>query len=134
MIAHHPTMSSKEGPLSEQHRHSVDALGKHVAHERCPDSLSCLPDTEGRPQHTIPIIIRCAILGSPNERLTVRSIYDTMEQKFPYYRTAGISWKVGLLLSHQYPPFSRMFLTHRSFKRSPHAAIRPAPPVLEPSL
>ncbi|KAI5121298.1 hypothetical protein M0805_003767 [Coniferiporia weirii] len=65
----------------------------HPPHENCPDSLDCLPDTEGRPQHTLPVILRCTILGSAKRRLTIRDIYAAMEKKYPYYRTAGPAWK-----------------------------------------
>ncbi|KAI0066549.1 winged helix DNA-binding domain-containing protein, partial [Artomyces pyxidatus] len=65
----------------------------HEAHPSCPDTLACLPDTDGRPQHTLPVILRCAILGSSKKRLTIREIYAAMEEKYPYYRTAGPTWK-----------------------------------------
>lgn len=68
----------------------------HATHENCPDSLDCLPDTDERPQHTLPVILRCAILGSARKRLTIRDIYSAMEQKYPYYKTAGPAWKVSL--------------------------------------
>src|SRR3984957_19685031 len=67
---------------------------KHEPHPDCPDDLACLPDTDGRPQHTLPVILRCAILGSTRKRLTIREIYAAMEDKYPYYRTAGQTWKV----------------------------------------
>ncbi|KAG6811451.1 hypothetical protein H0H92_007322 [Tricholoma furcatifolium] len=53
----------------------------HEVHPNCPDSLNCLPNTDGRPQHTLPVILRCAILGSPRKRLTIREIYAAMEKK-----------------------------------------------------
>ncbi|KAH9920243.1 uncharacterized protein BXZ73DRAFT_91973 [Epithele typhae] len=65
----------------------------HEPHPDCPDTLACLPDTEGRPQHTLPVILRCTILGSPRKRLTIREIYAAMERKYPYYKTAGPAWK-----------------------------------------
>ncbi|KAF7307206.1 U3 small nucleolar RNA-associated protein [Mycena indigotica] len=72
----------------------VEELGlEHIPHPDCPDSLACLPDTDDKPQHTLPIILRCAILGSPRQRLTIREIYAAMEEKYAYYRTAGQSWK-----------------------------------------
>ncbi|KLO20067.1 winged helix DNA-binding domain-containing protein, partial [Schizopora paradoxa] len=46
-----------------------------------------------RPQHTLPVILRCAILGSARKRLTIRDIYAAMERKYPYYKTAGPAWK-----------------------------------------
>ncbi|KAI6120680.1 hypothetical protein EDD16DRAFT_1574800 [Pisolithus croceorrhizus] len=63
------------------------------SHLNCPDTLACLPDTDGRPQHTLPVILRCAILGSANKRLTIREIYATMENKYTYFRNAGPTWK-----------------------------------------
>jgi Forkhead domain len=78
---------SRDGPPS----------GEHEMHPDCPDTLDCLPDTDGRPQHTLPVILRCAILGSPRKRLTIREIYATMEEKYPYYKTAGPTWKVSLI-------------------------------------
>lgn len=68
----------------------------HEHHPNCPDTLDCLPDTDGRPQHTLPVILRCAILGSPRKRLTIREIYAAMEGKYAYYRTAGPTWKVSI--------------------------------------
>lgn len=71
----------------------------HEEHPNCPDTLDCLPDTDGRPQHTLPVILRCAILGSQRKRLTIRGIYAAMEGKYPYYKTAGPTWKVAPFLS-----------------------------------
>jgi len=73
------------------------ANNDHQPHLNCPDTLACLPDTDGRPQHTLPVILRCAILGSPKQRLTIREIYAAMEGKYAYYRTAGPTWKVRLM-------------------------------------
>lgn len=79
----------------EKHDKKIDlGLHDHKAHADCPDTLACLPDTPGRPQHTLPVILRCAILGSPRKRLTIREIYATMESKYPYYKSAGQTWKV----------------------------------------
>ncbi|KAH9486255.1 Forkhead box protein J2 [Psilocybe cubensis] len=78
----------------EKHDRKIDlGLHDHKAHADCPDTLACLPDTPGRPQHTLPVILRCAILGSPRKRLTIREIYATMESKYPYYKSAGQTWK-----------------------------------------
>ncbi|KIM70306.1 hypothetical protein SCLCIDRAFT_1207624 [Scleroderma citrinum Foug A] len=66
---------------------------RHEPHLNCPDTLACLPDTDGRPQHTLPVILRCAILGSANKRLTIREIYAAMENKYAYFRDAGPTWK-----------------------------------------
>lgn len=89
-----PPLPPQIGTLGGQYRQHVDALGKHVTHEGCPDALNCLPDTEVRPQYPLPIVIRCTILGSPKKLMTVRDIYAAMEEKYQYYRTAGTPWKV----------------------------------------
>lgn len=86
-----PTVRRK----AEKHDRKIDlGLHDHKAHADCPDTLACLPDTNGRPQHTLPVILRCAILGSPRQRLTIREIYASMEAKYPYYKNAGQTWKV----------------------------------------
>lgn len=88
----------------------------HDPHPDCPDTLACLPDTMGRPQHTLPVILRCAILGSPKKRLTIREIYAAMEKKYPYYKTAGPAWKVrlsALQLSFVFAGANRTCLAHR---------------------
>ena len=41
------------------------------------------------------MILRCAILGSPQKRLTIRGIYAAMEEKYVYFQTAGQTWKVS---------------------------------------
>jgi hypothetical protein len=79
----------------EKHDRKIDlGLHDHKAHADCPDTLACLPDTNGRPQHTLPVILRCAILGSSRKRLTIREIYAAMESKYPFYKSAGQTWKV----------------------------------------
>jgi hypothetical protein len=92
-----PTSSAGEPSRTSKFSHSLQDAKEHCAHPTCPDTLRCLPDTDGRPQHTLPVILRCAILGSKMKRLTIREIYAAMEEKYPYYRTAGSTWKVGLL-------------------------------------
>ncbi|KAF7303160.1 U3 small nucleolar RNA-associated protein [Mycena kentingensis (nom. inval.)] len=89
---------------------------EHIPHPDCPDSLACLPDTDGRPQHTLPVILRCAILGAPKKRLTIRDIYAAMEEKYAYYRTAGPTWKQSV----------RHHLSlNRLFERQPRPATDP---------
>lgn len=88
----------------------------HKTHADCPDRLGCLPDTNGRPQHTLPVILRCAILGSPQKKLTIREIYAVMESKYSYYQTAGASWKQSV----------RHHLSlNRLFERQPRPATEP---------
>ncbi|KAI0274796.1 hypothetical protein BC834DRAFT_849614 [Gloeopeniophorella convolvens] len=93
----HPTPSSPVSSISESsgtaRPQTYAETREHRAHPGCPDTLCCLPDTDGRPQHTLPVILRCAILGSNMKRLTIREIYAAMEEKYPYYKTAGSTWK-----------------------------------------
>ncbi|KAF9567782.1 hypothetical protein CPC08DRAFT_680482 [Agrocybe pediades] len=80
-------------PLARRSDKKLELAANHKPHPDCPDTLACLPDTDGRPGHTLPVILRCCILGSPNKRLTIREIYAAMEGKYPYYRGAGDTWK-----------------------------------------
>ncbi|KAG9314136.1 hypothetical protein JVU11DRAFT_4921 [Chiua virens] len=90
--------------------------GDHEQHPNCPDTLACLPDTDGRPQHTLPVILRCAILGSAKKRLTIREIYAAMENKYTYFRNAGPTWKQSV----------RHHLSlNRLFERQPRPATDP---------
>jgi Forkhead domain len=92
-----PTSSAGELSRTSKFSHSRQDSKEHCAHPTCPDTLRCLPDTDERPQHTLPVILRCAILGSKMKRLTIREIYAAMEEKYPYYKTAGSTWKVCFL-------------------------------------
>jgi hypothetical protein len=93
-------MASDAPPKPKQPKSAryIQEFNKHEPHPDCPDTLACLPDTDGRPQHTLPVILRCAILGSPRRRLTIREIYAAMEDKYSYYKTAGPTWKVTRFL------------------------------------
>ncbi|TFY64924.1 hypothetical protein EVJ58_g2289 [Rhodofomes roseus] len=89
-----PATISTERTVEENYYGQTNiSITPHEPHPNCPDTLTCLPDTDGRPQHTLPVILRCAILGSPKRRLTIREIYAAMEKKYPYYKTAGPAWK-----------------------------------------
>jgi hypothetical protein len=90
--------SERTAAESNYYEQTDVVMHPHEKHPDCPDSLTCLPDTSGRPQHTLPVILRCAILGSPRKRLTIREIYAAMEKKYPYYSTAGPAWKVRLII------------------------------------
>ncbi|VDB99164.1 unnamed protein product [Peniophora sp. CBMAI 1063] len=63
----------------------VDENGKHPSHVDCVSSLSCLPDTNGKPNCIWNILLRAAILGSPDRRLSIRELYQELMNKFPYY-------------------------------------------------
>ncbi|OCH89550.1 hypothetical protein OBBRIDRAFT_888324 [Obba rivulosa] len=110
--------NTEEQTVTEQSYYGqADAVVRpHEPHPQCPNTLSCLPDTDGRPQHTLPVILRCAILGSPKKRLTIREIYAAMERKYPYYLTAGPAWKQSV----------RHHLSlNRLFERQPRPATDP---------
>ncbi|KAJ7161308.1 hypothetical protein C8R43DRAFT_992337 [Mycena crocata] len=110
-----PPSHPSPGSSSEEEPDEYNPL-EHIPHPDCPDSLACLPDTDGRPQHTLPVILRCAILGSPRKRLTIREIYAAMEEKYAYYRTAGPTWKQSV----------RHHLSlNRLFERQPRPATDP---------
>ncbi|TDL28078.1 winged helix DNA-binding domain-containing protein, partial [Rickenella mellea] len=114
---HSLSRSQSETPDSPPPPSSQPALRHiHSPHPNCPDNLDCLPDTDDRPQHTLPVILRCTILGDPKRRLTIRGIYAAMENKYPYYRTAGATWKQSV----------RHHLSlNRLFEREPRPVTEP---------
>jgi hypothetical protein len=60
-------------------------------------SLWSLPDPEPgqRPPHSYPLLVRLAIYGSPNQRATLKQIYEAIEARFEYYRNQPKgAWKV----------------------------------------
>lgn len=64
-----------------------------------PINLWSLPDPEPgkRPNHSYPMLVRLAIYGSPNQRLTLKGIYEAIEERFEYYRARPKgAWKVSL--------------------------------------
>ncbi|KAF4611439.1 hypothetical protein D9613_004157 [Agrocybe pediades] len=92
--------SSRQPPRTEKtekkppgKKNKIVLAKDHVPHDNCPDSLTCLPDTDERPDLSLPIILRCCILGSANKSMTIREIYNAMETKFPYYKGGGSTWK-----------------------------------------
>ncbi|KAI0348292.1 hypothetical protein BDW22DRAFT_1350477 [Trametopsis cervina] len=111
------TMAYERAAAESNYYAQTDIIMRpHEPHPDCPDTLACLPDTNGRPQHTLPVILRCAILGSPKKRLTIREIYAAMEKKYPYYKTAGPAWKQSV----------RHHLSlNRLFERQPRPATDP---------
>lgn len=64
-----------------------------------PLSLTDLPNfpAEQKPPFTYPVLIRLAIMGSPQRRLLLSQIYASIEDKFPWYKeNASKAWKVCL--------------------------------------
>lgn len=60
-----------------------------------PNDLSALADAHPgqKPPYPYSTIIRYAIQGSPRQRLTLSELYETMEARFPWFKTAGSGWK-----------------------------------------
>ena len=61
-------------------------------------NLWSLPDPEPgqRPPHSYPLLVRLAIYGSPNKRMTLKQIYEAIENRFEYYRNQPKgAWKVS---------------------------------------
>lgn len=64
-----------------------------------PLNLTDLPNfpAEQKPPFTYPVLIRLAIMGSPQRRLLLSQIYAAIEDKFPWYKeNASKAWKVYL--------------------------------------
>lgn len=74
------------------------------------DSLPSYPPDQ-KPPFSYPVLIRLAILGSPQKRLLLSQIYSAIEDKFPWYRdSAPKAWKVSFLLSLSTLPCPFVFL------------------------
>lgn len=74
------------------------------------DSLPSYPPDQ-KPPFSYPVLIRLAILGSPQKRLLLSQIYSAIEEKFPWYRdSAPKAWKVSVLT----PLYNRPVARHMS--------------------
>ncbi|GJJ12982.1 hypothetical protein Clacol_007229 [Clathrus columnatus] len=58
-----------------------------------PYSLNMLTDAgDDSPPHNLSVILKCAILGSPRQKLTLREIRIAMCRRFAYYSTSNTGW------------------------------------------
>src|SRR5258706_1883564 len=82
-----------------------------------PLSLIDLPNfpAEQKPPFTYPVLIRLAIMGSPQRRLLLSQIYAAIEDKFPWYKeNASKAWKVCLAwLSSRLCPWTYIYVFYR---------------------
>ena len=53
---------------------------------------------DGKPRYSYATLITYAINSSPAKKMTLSEIYRWICDNFPYYKNAGIGWKVGQLL------------------------------------
>ncbi|KAH9814643.1 hypothetical protein DFH28DRAFT_894425, partial [Melampsora americana] len=44
------------------------------------------------PGYPYVVLIRCAIMSSPRCKLTLQELYESIMERFPYYRSAGKGW------------------------------------------
>lgn len=68
-----------------------DPLTYFLSGEERPVNLNCLTEGEDNanpPPHTVVNIVKCAILGSPNRRLTLKEIRVAFRRRFHYYAHA----------------------------------------------
>lgn len=76
----------------------------HEPHTGCPNSLSCLADTDAHPDASYETLVRCAILGSSeaNQQLPVHEILAALKGKYPYFRSeeAGRALEVSVTASN----------------------------------
>ncbi|VDC06813.1 unnamed protein product [Peniophora sp. CBMAI 1063] len=102
MSTEQPPAVPPPGGALDHYRYRVNAAGEHEAHSGCPDSLSCLVDTNERPLYTIPVLISCAILGSPDKKMLVSEIYQSIMEKYPYFTSSeSVETRFKQSLRHQ---------------------------------
>jgi hypothetical protein len=73
-----------------------DTLDEEAPPERM--GLDCLADIppDQKPPYSYQVLVRFAILGSPKQRLTLGEIYTALEERYPWFKSAGPGWKVSL--------------------------------------
>ena len=101
--------SDATGAFTHPHPHSHSSSpttsyspsGAHQQQATSPISLDSLPSypSDQKPPFSYPVLIRLAILGSPQKRLLLSQIYAAIEEKFPWYKeSAPKAWKVSTSL------------------------------------
>ena len=66
------------------------------------NSLYEPPTSQEKPPYPYTTILRFAILGSPRKKLTLGEIYDTMENRFPWFKNnTEKGWKVSAVSCHE---------------------------------
>ncbi len=66
------------------------------------NSLFEPPTSQEKPPYPYTTILRFAILGSPRKKLTLGEIYETMENRFPWFKNnTDKGWKVNAVPCHK---------------------------------
>lgn len=65
---------------------------------------------EARPHYPLATLIRYAILGSEIGRLTLQEIYEAIEERYEFFRTAGKGWKNSVSYNRPLLSASSLFL------------------------
>jgi hypothetical protein len=73
-------------------------------YEPSPMNLNSLGDGEPgeRPKYTMSVIIKCAVLGSPHQRLTLNELYEAIELRYSFFKDLEKkqSWRVRETFIH----------------------------------
>lgn len=67
-----------------------DAEGKEEVQEDTPGD----DGPHSKPDISFYVLIKEAILSSPEQKLLLSEIYDAIQKRYPYFKTAGEGWKV----------------------------------------
>lgn len=87
--SHSSSPTASYSPSSSSHQQQASS----------PLSLDSLPSypSDQKPPFSYPVLIRLAILGSPQKRLLLSQIYAAIEEKFPWYKeSAPKAWKASV--------------------------------------
>ncbi|VDC00417.1 unnamed protein product [Peniophora sp. CBMAI 1063] len=95
---------------------SLAYISPHADHPGCPDSLTCLQDTDERPGYTLRTIITCTILGSPEQRLTLRDIFLYVKAKYPFFKVQNKTFEQST---------RHMMSMDNTFQRQPRKSNEP---------
>lgn len=79
---------------------SLTYIYPHTDHPGCPNALTCLQDSDERPGYTLRTIITCAILGSPERRLTLRDVFLYVKAKYPFFKVQNKTFEASVGLRY----------------------------------
>lgn len=83
-----------------------DQWNSHI--QDCPSSKPFISKTsaDGKPPYSYASLISFAINSSPVQKMTLNEIYHWIMDNFPYYKDAGVGWKVSNIFLMSFCLFS----------------------------
>lgn len=80
--------------LQQSARKPTTKRRKRKDHEDGEEDSATTATPYPKPDVSFYVLIKEAILSSPEQRLLLCEIYDAIQSRYPYFKTAGDGWKV----------------------------------------